>query len=56
MKGGKTAPKKRHMVLGSRAALDRMEALLKRKGCTFHCADWDGDWFIVYSEPDPACT
>lgn len=51
--GMKAGNRKKHMVFGSRPAMERMEKYLAKKGCTVHCADWDGDWFLVYSEPEP---
>lgn len=51
--GMKAGNRKKHMVFGSLPAMERMEKYLAKKGCTAHCADWDGDWFLVYSEPEP---
>lgn len=48
----KTAGKKHCMVFASRAAMEQMESLLKKKGFTIHCADLDGEWFLIYSDPD----
>lgn len=46
-----STPKKKCMAFSSRPAMERMEALLEKKGFLIHCADWDGSWFIIYSEP-----
>ncbi len=43
---------KKHMTFATRQSAEKAEARLLRQDCTIHCLDWDGDWFIVYSEPE----